>query len=56
MIAENPELQQLLSEDRSRIPSFVEETLRMESPVKCHFRMARTSTLIGDTPFRRVAR
>jgi cytochrome P450 len=50
MIAENPELQELLREDRSRIPSFVEETLRMESPVKCHFRMARTSTSIGDTP------
>jgi cytochrome P450 len=50
MIAENPELQELLREDCSRIPSFVEETLRMESPVKCHFRMARTSTSIGDTP------
>lgn len=49
MIAENPELQALLREDRSRIPSFVEETLRMESPVKCHFRMARTSTSIGGT-------
>lgn len=49
MIAENPELQKLLREDRSRIPSFLEETLRMESPVKCHFRMARTSTSIGDT-------
>jgi cytochrome P450 len=48
-LAENPELQELLREDRSRIPSFVEETLRMESPVKCHFRMARTSTSIGDT-------
>ncbi|MBV9319539.1 MAG: cytochrome P450 [Mycobacterium sp.] len=48
MIAENPEMQTLLREDRSRIPTFVEETLRMESPVKCHFRMARTSTSIGD--------
>ncbi|OBH72542.1 cytochrome [Mycobacterium mantenii] len=49
MLAENPELQKLLREDRSRIPNFVEETLRMESPVKCHFRMARTTTSIGDT-------
>jgi cytochrome P450 len=49
MIAENPEIQTLLREDRSKIPTFVEETLRMESPVKCHFRMARTSTSIGDT-------
>jgi cytochrome P450 len=48
-LAENPELQMLLREDRSRIPNFVEETLRMESPVKCHFRMARTRTSIGDT-------
>lgn len=47
-IAENPELETLLREDRSKIPAFVEETLRMESPVKCHFRMARTSTSIGD--------
>jgi cytochrome P450 len=48
MIAENADIQKLLSEDRSSISAFVEETLRMESPVKCHFRMARTSTSIGD--------
>lgn len=48
-LAENPELQKLLREDRGRIPNFVEETLRMESPVKCHFRMARTTTSIGAT-------
>ena len=48
MIAEKPEIQTLLREDRSKIPTFVEETLRTESPVKCHFRMARTSTSIGD--------
>src|SRR5262245_50918713 len=44
MIAENHELETLLRDDRSKIPAFVEETLRTESPVKCHFRMARTST------------
>jgi cytochrome P450 len=48
MIAEHPEIQALLREDRSNIPTFVEETLRTESPVKCHFRMPRTSTSIGD--------
>ena len=48
MIADRPEFQTVLREDRSKIPTFVEETLRMESPVKCHFRMARTSTSIGD--------
>ena len=47
-LAESPELQTLLRADRDRIPAFIEETLRMESPVKCHFRMARTTTSIGD--------
>ena len=49
VIAENPEYETYLREDRGRIPAFLEETLRMESPVKSHFRMARTSTTIGDT-------
>jgi cytochrome P450 len=48
VIAENPEYETYLREDRSRIPAFLEETLRMESPVKAHFRMARTSTTVGD--------
>jgi cytochrome P450 len=48
IIAENPTLQGELRGDRSKIPAFLEETLRMESPVKAHFRMARTTTCIGD--------
>jgi cytochrome P450 len=48
VIAENPDLQTLLRNDRDLIPAFLEETLRLESPVKSHFRMARTSTTIGD--------
>ena len=48
MIGENPEFETYLREDRSRIPAFLEETLRMESPVKAHFRMARMTTTIGD--------
>ena len=48
-IAENPKIQTWLREDRSKIPTFVEETLRIESPVKCHFRMARTATSVGGT-------
>jgi cytochrome P450 len=48
IIADNPEFEAALRDDRSKIPSFLEETLRMESPVKAHFRMARTSTTIGD--------
>ena len=48
LIAENPDIQTVLRDDRSLIPGFLEETLRMESPVKSHFRMARTSTTVGD--------
>lgn len=48
MIGDNPEFETYLRGDRGRIPAFLEETLRMESPVKAHFRMARTSTTIGD--------
>jgi cytochrome P450 len=48
VIAENPDVQTLLRENRNLIPPFLEETLRMESPVKSHFRMARTSTTVGD--------
>jgi cytochrome P450 len=48
VIGERPDLQQQLREDRSRIPTFVEETLRLEGPVKCDFRLARTAqTLAG---------
>lgn len=47
VIAEQPEIQALLRNDRSRIPVFLEETLRTESPVKSHFRMARTTTTVG---------
>ncbi|KUI26881.1 cytochrome P450 [Mycobacterium sp. GA-2829] len=49
-IGDNPGFETMLRADRSRIPAFLEETLRMESPVKSHFRMARTSTTIGDVP------
>ncbi|MFD1814596.1 cytochrome P450 [Rhodococcus gannanensis] len=43
-IADNPELQKQLREDRSLIPNFVEEALRMEGPVKSDFRLARRTT------------
>ncbi|MEB3031435.1 cytochrome P450 [[Mycobacterium] nativiensis] len=49
VIAERPDIQALLRSDRDRIPAFLEETLRTESPVKSHFRMARTTTTVGDT-------
>lgn len=47
-IGDNPGFEAMLRDDRSKIPSFLEETLRMESPVKSHFRMARTTTTVGD--------
>lgn len=47
-IADNPGYEAMLRQDRSKIPAFLEETLRLESPVKSHFRMAATSTTIGD--------
>jgi cytochrome P450 len=46
-IAEHPDVQQLLRDDRTRIPNFVEEMLRFNSPVKVNMRMARRTTTIG---------
>jgi cytochrome P450 len=48
MIAEDHKLQQLLREDRQRIPDFIEECLRIESPVKGDFRLARVTTTLKD--------
>jgi cytochrome P450 len=46
-IAERPDLQQSLRENRDRIPNFIEETLRIESPVKGDFRLSRVPTTVG---------
>ena len=48
LLAEQPDLQQRLRDDRSLIPDFVEEILRLESPVKGDFRVTRVATTIGD--------
>jgi cytochrome P450 len=47
IIAERPDLQQLLRERRELVPDFVEETLRIEAPVKGDFRLARRTTAVG---------
>ena len=47
-IGDNPGFEQMLRADRSKIPAFLEETLRLESPVKSHFRLASKNTAIGD--------
>jgi cytochrome P450 family 150 subfamily A5 len=46
-IGDDPELQQLLRDHRELIPNFVEECLRVESPVKGDFRLARVTTELG---------
>jgi cytochrome P450 len=47
-LAESAALQQDLRADASHVPDFVEEALRIESPVKADFRLARRSTRVGD--------
>ena len=44
MLGERPDLQAALRDDRERIPNFMEETLRLESPLRTQFRMARVRT------------
>jgi cytochrome P450 len=46
-LAEYPELQDELRAHRDRIPNFIEEALRIESPVKADFRLARRATTIS---------
>ena len=47
LIAERPDLQDQLRAHRDLIPNFIEETLRMESPVKGDFRLSKTPTSVG---------
>ncbi|WP_280249776.1 cytochrome P450 [Nocardia abscessus] len=49
ILGDHPEVQARLRADRSLIPVFIEETLRMDSPVKSGFRLAKRATTIGDT-------
>ena len=47
MLGERPDLQKLVRDDRDRIPNFIEEMLRLESPLRTQFRMARVPTTLG---------
>ena len=47
IMAERPGLQRLLRTERDLIPNFVEETLRLESPVKGDFRLSRIPARVG---------
>jgi cytochrome P450 len=46
-LAEHPEHQDALRNDAGLIPGFLEEVLRLESPVKTDFRLATRSTTVG---------
>lgn len=47
VLAEDPQLQDTLRANRDRIPNFVEEMLRLESPIKSDFRLTRVTTTLG---------
>src|SRR5437899_2562883 len=47
VLGEHPDLQRLVRVDRDRIPNFIEETLRIESPLRGQFRMARVRTQLA---------
>jgi cytochrome P450 len=49
LLAENPDLQETLRRNPSRIPLFVEEAVRLESPFQGHFRKTNEATeLAGE--------
>ncbi|MGU3502163.1 cytochrome P450 [Mycobacterium sp. C31M] len=47
VLAEYPEIQDRLRADPDRIPSFIEESLRFESPIRGDFRLARATAELG---------
>jgi cytochrome P450 len=46
-LAERPELQDQLRADNQLIPNYIEEALRIESPVKADFRLTKRSTTVA---------
>jgi cytochrome P450 len=47
IIADDKDIQNRLRSDRSLIPEFIEEVLRLESPTMSDFRMTRVATTLG---------
>ena len=47
VLGERPDLQTRLREEPALVPGFVEEALRIESPVKGDFRLARVPAVVG---------
>jgi cytochrome P450 len=50
ILAERPDLQEHLRRGPERIPMFVEEALRMETPFRYHMRNVTQDTTLGGTP------
>jgi cytochrome P450 len=48
VMGDQPEIQQRLRDDRSLLGNFIEECLRIESPVKGDFRLSRVPAKVGD--------
>lgn len=48
LLIEHPDQQQMLRDDLSLVPNFVEESLRLESPVQGLFRTATQDTVLGE--------
>jgi len=56
LLLQHPEHMMALRADLSKIPTFVEEVLRYESPVQDLFRIATWDTVLGSVPMPRVPR
>lgn len=50
LLCESPGLQDALRADASGVPAFVEETLRLESPFRGHFRVTKEDAVLGGVP------
>lgn len=50
LLLRDPELEKRLREDPGRIPAFLEEVLRLESPFHGHFRVVRRDTELAGVP------
>jgi len=46
-LGDHPEFQHILRENRDLVPAFIEEALRMQSPTKVDFRLARKTTSLA---------
>jgi len=47
ILGDRPDLQQVLRDEPSQIPAFIEEALRLESPIKGEFRLSRVPVTVG---------